>query len=40
MEGDSKAEDFKNKGNEEFKKKNYLSAIEEYTKAIGMNTIK
>jgi len=33
---ESKAEELKNRGNEEFKKGNYSSAINYYSEAIGM----
>ena len=36
----AKAEAFKNKGNDEFKRGNYSDAIEKYTEAIGkFNTL-
>ena len=33
------AEEYKAKGNDDFKKKDYLQAIENYSKAIGNNII-
>lgn len=36
IEPKDKAEEFKNIGNDFFKKKNFASAIENYTKAIGI----
>ena len=40
MEDDKqKAENYKNKGNDEFKKQNYQAAIGYYTDAIGKSNI-
>jgi len=33
---ESKAEEFKKKGNEEFQKQNYDQAVQFYTKALGL----